>query len=370
MYRLIARRLLISAVCIMAMAFAGAGAFAQNAGSLAGGGAEAVFKDIKVMQGTAADQLIPTMQFFEASLGVTCNHCHAADRVANTPMKETARQMISMVKAINKDNFKGAKTVTCNTCHRGATEPVGNPTLATEHYKPWTPDSPNGAPDLPPVSGPAASQLINNYLKTLGGEAGLAKIQSRVVKYSATNSVGNVANMEMVSKGDNSLSITHGGDGDAIVGHSGNTAWQRAANGAVRAAREDEFDGLRLQDPLYLATHLSAITNVETRRIRIADQDAYQLRGMAFGRVPVRLAFNPKTGNLLRTVYLLPNVVGQNVVRIDYSDFRNVQGAAFPFTWIIARPLGYQTVKVDSVQQNVSLEDSKFARPSAPSGRE
>src|SRR5207237_3476948 len=137
-------------------------------------------------------------------------------------MKETARQMISMVKAINKDNFKGAKAVTCNTCHRGATEPVANPTLATENYKPWTPDSPNGAPDLPPVAGPAASQLITNYLKTLGGEAGLAKIQSRVVKYTATNSVGIVANMEMVSKGDNSLSITHGADGDAIVGHNGN----------------------------------------------------------------------------------------------------------------------------------------------------
>ena len=61
MYRIIARMLLISAVCILVMTFASAGAFAQNAGSLAGGSAEAVFKDIKVMQGTAADQLIPTM---------------------------------------------------------------------------------------------------------------------------------------------------------------------------------------------------------------------------------------------------------------------------------------------------------------------
>src|SRR5206468_11805345 len=144
-------------------------------------------------------------------------------------------------------------------------------------------------------------------------------------------------------------------------------AWQRAANGAVRDAREYELDELKLQDPLYLAPRLkSAITNVETRRIRIGDQDAYQLRGTAFGRVPVRLVFNPKTGNLQRLVYLLDNAVGQNVVRIDYSDFRNVQGSAFPFTWIIARPLGYQTVKVESVQQNVPVEDSRFAKPAPP----
>src|SRR5439155_26072292 len=134
------------AVCMLAMAFAVTGAFAQ-----AGGKAEAVYKDIKVMQGTPADQLIPTMQFFEASLGVTCDYCHLANRETSTPLKEMARQMLTMVKAINRDNFKGAKTVTCNTCHRGATEPAANRTLATEHYKPWTPDSPNGAPPLPPV---------------------------------------------------------------------------------------------------------------------------------------------------------------------------------------------------------------------------
>ena len=113
-----------------------------------------------------------------------------------------------------------------------------------------------------------------------------------------------------------------------------------------------------------MATHLkSVVTNMETRRVRIDNQEVYQLRGTAFGHVPVRLFFNPKSGNLVRLVYLQPNVVGQNIVRIDYSDFRNVQGAVFPFAWIIARPLGYQTAKVDSVQQNVSVEDTRFAKP-------
>src|SRR5881296_1466366 len=107
MYRITAKTLLIAALCILAMALAATTAFAQNAGGLAGGRAEAAFKDIKVLQGTAADQLIPTMQFFEGSLGVGCNFCHLPDRAADTPVKTTARQMIQMVKAINKDNFKG-----------------------------------------------------------------------------------------------------------------------------------------------------------------------------------------------------------------------------------------------------------------------
>src|SRR5262249_7042555 len=139
MYRTSIRALIISAACMLAITSAATGAFGQ-----ASGRAEAAFKDIKVLQGTPADQLIPTMQFFEASLGIGCNYCHMPDRAANTPIKETARQMISMVKAINANNFKGAKTVTCNTCHRGAVEPAANPALAAANFKPWTPDSPNG----------------------------------------------------------------------------------------------------------------------------------------------------------------------------------------------------------------------------------
>ena len=233
MYRITAKAMRISASYILAMAFGVSGAFAQTAAR-----AEAVYKDIKVLSGTPADHLIPTMQFFEASLGVTCEFCHLAAREADTPHKATARRMVQMVNAINKDTFKGERAVTCNSCHRGQVEPVANPTLADADYIPWTPDSPNGSPDLPVTPGPPATQIVDNYLKTLGGEAALAKISSRVVKYTATNSVGVVANMEVVSKGDSGLTINHGANGDAIIGRTGNNAWNRAANGTVRDARD------------------------------------------------------------------------------------------------------------------------------------
>src|SRR2546425_6627800 len=90
MYRTSIRTLLISAACMLAITVAVTGAFGQNAP--AAGRAEAAFKDIKVLQGTPADHLIPTMQFFEGSLGVTCNYCHLPDRVANTPIKELHRR--------------------------------------------------------------------------------------------------------------------------------------------------------------------------------------------------------------------------------------------------------------------------------------
>jgi hypothetical protein len=37
---------------------------------------EQEFKNITVLKGTPADQLIPAMQFITASLGVECDFCH------------------------------------------------------------------------------------------------------------------------------------------------------------------------------------------------------------------------------------------------------------------------------------------------------
>ena len=87
--------------------------------------AEAVFKNIKVLQGTPAPQLRPLMGEYERAIGGNCQSCHAQggfDKDDN-PKKETARHMIQMVASINKNNFGGAQEVTCWTCHRGNAKP-------------------------------------------------------------------------------------------------------------------------------------------------------------------------------------------------------------------------------------------------------
>src|ERR1700678_2099865 len=106
------------------------GAKAQSGGAPAAAGpaaakkAEEQFKNIQVLKGIPADQLIPAMQFITASLGVECEFCHvqgAFEKDDKKP-KETARKMIAMMFAINKDNFAGHREVTCYSCHRGSAD--------------------------------------------------------------------------------------------------------------------------------------------------------------------------------------------------------------------------------------------------------
>ena len=86
------------------------------------------FKNIQVLKDIPADSLIPSMNFISASLGVECAFCHVNPFDKDEKQeKATAREMITMTMAINKDNFKGHREVTCNTCHRGASKPVAIP---------------------------------------------------------------------------------------------------------------------------------------------------------------------------------------------------------------------------------------------------
>ena len=67
--------------------------------------ASQAFKNLKLFGDLPGDQLLTTMQFFEGSLGVACDFCHAADRTVDTPKKEMARKMIQMVRTANRDTF-------------------------------------------------------------------------------------------------------------------------------------------------------------------------------------------------------------------------------------------------------------------------
>ncbi|MGZ4889383.1 MAG: hypothetical protein ACXWBH_09395, partial [Candidatus Angelobacter sp.] len=44
-------------------------------------------------------------------------------------------------------------------------------------------------------------------------------------------------------------------------------------------------------------------------------------------------------------------------------DYRAENGVKLPFQWILARPLGRFTIQVTELQQNVPVDDSKFAKP-------
>ena len=95
--------------------------------------AEGRYKNIQVLKGHSADDVIPAMQFMSNALGVDCEFCHVdhAPEKDDKEEKRTARTMIQMTMAINQQNFDGHREVTCVSCHHGATHPATVSTIAS-----------------------------------------------------------------------------------------------------------------------------------------------------------------------------------------------------------------------------------------------
>jgi len=188
--------------------------------------AEEQFKNIQVLKGIPADQLIPTMQFITASLGVECEFCHvqgAFEKDDKKP-KQTARKMMEMMFSINADSFDRERKVTCYSCHRGSAAPVGMPPVMTEAPKEAM-AGPKGAETPKQQTGPAAEQLLDKYLQAAGGTAAIEKITSRVMK--GTIDFGGMSlPIDIYAKDpEQRISFTHMAGGDSVTAFNGHEGW-------------------------------------------------------------------------------------------------------------------------------------------------
>jgi hypothetical protein len=138
--------------------------------------AEQVFKNIKVMNGVPAGQVLPAMHLIKAALGVGCDHCHIEPERErdDLPAKDKARQMYVMMTTINRTNFEGRPVVTCYTCHKGHAVPEGMPSLPA-------PQVAEGVEAVPQPALPSVDDILAKYIRALGGEAALRKVTTRVI---------------------------------------------------------------------------------------------------------------------------------------------------------------------------------------------
>ena len=79
----------------------------------------------------------------------------------------------------------------------------------------------------------------------------------------------------------------------------------------------------------------------------------------------MRLFFDKESGLLVRSIRYADTPLGRNPTQVDYADYRAQDGVKVPFQWTIARPLGRFTIQVTELQQNVPVDDKKFAKPAA-----
>jgi outer membrane lipoprotein-sorting protein len=336
--------------------------------------AEEVFKDIQILKGIPVDEFMDTMGFISASLSLNCTDCHGpgaasswAKYADNTPLKQTARRMMRMVAALNKDNFAGARAVTCFTCHGGSRTPKVVPSLAIQYSAPAEDPNEVEVREQDPVN-----PILDKYIQALGGAERLAAFTSFAAKgtYAGYDTDHQKVPVDIFAKApDQYTMIVHGvgaANGDSIRTFDGHAGWIGSPDKPVPLIMltGGNLEGARIDAMLSFPIRVKeAFNQWRTGSTTIDDRDVVVLQGTNLRQAPVKLYFDTKSGLLVRQVRYSDSPIGMVPTQIDYADYRDVAGVKMPFKWTVTWTDNQTFIELTGVQPNVSIDAARFARP-------
>ena len=346
---------------------------------------EQAFKNVKVLRGIPVKEFMETMGFFAASLSLNCSDCHSQASASNwanyaddTPLKTTTLRMILMVNAINRANFAGAPAVTCYTCHRGSQRPKVIPSLAQQYAAPPD-DDPDEIVPLPAVRATmTAEQILDRYLKAIGGAEAAVKLTSYTAKgtYEGFDSDFEQVPVDVYAKAPNMrATVIHMRGGDSTTTYDGREAWagspQDLAPMTVMPLVAAALDGTRLDAQLAFPGQIKQVlTDWRTGfpALRIDNRPVDVIEGKTAAGAGVKLYFDRETGFLVRSVRYSKTAVGTVPINVVYSNYQDVPGLGVkvPYTWVLTWTNGRGTFNVTSLQPNVTIDAARFGRPAPP----
>ena len=348
---------------------------------------EQAFKNVTVLKGIPVDEFMDTMGFISAATNYNCTDCHVEPKAEGdwsvyaleTPRKAITRRMILMVQSINQTHFKGARVVSCYTCHRNLQgSPKITPRLAEQYGDPPEVD-PNEVEIRRQTPGaPSADQVFDKYLQAVGGAQKAAAVTSIVFKGAYEGYAEPKAPVEIYVKAPNQRTmIVHTDVGDRTTVFDGSNGWTAAPAAdkpfPVIRSTGGELDGARLDAVLSFPSGIKqAITRPVVGTTSMGDKDVTIVQGIANGgRSSVKLYFDEQSGLLVRQVRFADTIIGRTPIQVDYSDYRDVAGVGvkLPFHVVTTWTNGQSDVQLTSAEANVAIEAAKFSQPAPPTPR-
>ncbi|HEV8147794.1 MAG TPA: photosynthetic reaction center cytochrome c subunit family protein [Bryobacteraceae bacterium] len=283
------------------------------------------FKSVRVLTAMPAAQMIPTMAFISNSLGVTCLHCHTDVYESDEkPMKQKAREMIQMTRAVNDAQFGGQRVVTCQTCHNGRAIPQSVPAIENAGW--------NKPPSAAEPALPDAATVLRRYAAAVGVDA-LERLQNQRLAGTVTRNSGRTApasdTFELVQEKPRSMrlstKLSHPPEADA------------------------ELPITFLRPPLLPAVYpdlrVVACTTIGGEAVVIATGTS--ARGLH------RLYFSESSGLLVRRSDEIETPLGSVPEFYDFSDFQRVDGVMLPSKIVWSRADYQVTFVATEIQHNI-----------------
>jgi photosynthetic reaction center cytochrome c subunit len=323
--------------------------------------AEQVYHNIQALKGIPAPQLQQVMALFTGALGVKCGYCHTNPfEKDDKPAKQTARRMIQMVFDLNRGNFGGKGAITCYTCHHGRPKPDTVVVLGTN---PWLATEPAAATPGPAM--PTVDQILDRYVKAIGGRESLAKLTTRISRGSRIGADGVLVPEEVYQKApDKLLVITKYPDVALTVRVNGQRGWsgekdkpnEISGEEMAELAREAVFSKEISLKELYSTMQLAG-------KASVGEKEAYVIEATSRSGIPEKLYFDTQTGLLVRRYRESKTVLGPFPLQMDFEDYQVADDVKIPLTIRWSMPGRVWGRRIAEVKHNVPIEDEQFNPP-------
>jgi hypothetical protein len=217
---------------------------------------------------------------------------------------------------------------------------------------------------------PSVDEVLAHYVRALGGEQALKRLNSRVMKGAFLIQAQNISgeaelDMQAPDHFYSRVSIPDGGD--HILTFDGKTGWSYEPQVGLREVTGKELVELRRSSQFLYESRLRALF-AGVRVVEKAmeeDRPVWVLQATPAEGAPELFYFDAETGLLLRHDSTQTTADGEVPIEHRYSGYISVEGVKVPTLLRHRDPQLEWQVKFSDIRHNVAIDPAKFAKPSA-----
>ena len=219
-----------------------------------------------------------------------------------------------------------------------------------------------------PAKLPAAKEIIDRYVQSIGGREAHEKIKTRVskgtVEFAPMGIKGTIESYAAApDKSYTKMSLV--GLGDLVDVFDGTTGWLINPLQGNRDKSGTELLQSKLLSNFHRDVNLDKLyPQMEVKGVeKVGDREAYVVVATPAGLEPQTFYFDKENGSLLRSD--LTNVMpeGRIPVRWFYEDVRTIDGVKMPFKWRAVTPQVEIVTVWTEVKNNAAIDEKLFVKP-------
>ena len=230
--------------------------------------------------------------------------------------------------------------------------------------------TPAVAQTTPQAALPSVDQILDKYVKALGGKAALEKLTSEVCKgtFEMEQMPGPAAE-EIYAKAPNKqyMVTDSPGFGQFRRGFNGTVGWEDNPQSGLRDITGPELAAMKRDADFYWAIKLKELYPKMTLKGKesVNGHDAYVIEATPPDGAAETMCFDADSGLLVRTRREGEGPNGKVTIGMTFDDYREVDDIKLPFVMHFSMGDFAFVIKLSEVKHNVPIDDAKFDKPAS-----